>query len=125
VRYAEFVTDSKLLFTRKASSSPASTGGRDDRPRRHDAELGGQRVRAARDDTKPFDVSAVIGFKWSPVDAARAYTSEEDLLTDLVRRRRRFPRTEPQVDAGGPSAVRKPPVWFDHLDPCRRRYVTS
>lgn len=50
--------------------------------------------RAARDDTKPFDVSAAIGFQWSPVDAARAYTSEEDLLADLVGRRRRWPRTE-------------------------------
>lgn len=50
--------------------------------------------RAARVDTTPFDVSAAIGFQWSPVDAARAYTSEEDLLTDLVGRRRRSPRTE-------------------------------
>lgn len=50
--------------------------------------------RAAPDDTKPFDVSAVIGFEWSPVDAARAYTSEEDLVTELVGRRRRSPRTE-------------------------------
>jgi hypothetical protein len=39
-------------------------------------------------------MSAVIGFDWSPVDAARAYTCEEDLLTELVGRRRRSPRTE-------------------------------
>jgi hypothetical protein len=42
----------------------------------------------------PFDVSAEIGFEWSPVDAARAYTTEEDLLTELVGRRRRPIRTE-------------------------------
>lgn len=46
--------------------------------------------------TAPFHVSAVIGFKWRPVDAARAYTSEEDLLTELVGRSRRSPRTEPR-----------------------------
>lgn len=46
--------------------------------------------------TEPFHVSAVIEFKWSPVDAARAYTSEEDLLTELVGRSRRSPRTEPR-----------------------------
>lgn len=50
--------------------------------------------RTARDDTKPFDVSAVIAFTWSPIDAARASTSEEDLLTELVGRRKRPPRTE-------------------------------
>ena len=42
----------------------------------------------------PFHVSAEIGFEWSPVDAARAYTTEEDLLTELVGRRRRPIRTE-------------------------------
>lgn len=46
--------------------------------------------------TEPFHVSAAIGFKWSPVDAARAYTSEGDLLTELVGRSRRSPRTEPR-----------------------------
>ncbi len=45
----------------------------------------------------PFHVSAVIGFNWSPVDAAhRAYSCEEDLLTELVGRRRRPLRTEPR-----------------------------
>lgn len=44
--------------------------------------------------TEPFHVSAGIGFKWSPVDAARTYSCEEDLLTQLVGRRRRSPRTE-------------------------------
>ncbi len=39
-------------------------------------------------------MSAVIGFEWSPADAARAYTCEEDLLTELVGRRRPPFRTE-------------------------------
>jgi hypothetical protein len=50
--------------------------------------------RAARPSAEPFHVSAVIGFEWSPVDAARALTCEEDLLTELVGRRKRPPRTE-------------------------------
>ena len=37
----------------------------------------------------PFHVSAEIGFTWSPVESARGYTCEEDLLAALVGRRRR------------------------------------
>jgi len=43
---------------------------------------------------EPFEVFAAIEFEWSPVDAARAYTCEEDLLTEIVGRRARLPRTE-------------------------------
>jgi hypothetical protein len=50
--------------------------------------------RVAPQSAEPFHVSAEIGFEWSPVDAARAYTCEEDLLTELVGRRRRPIRTE-------------------------------
>ena len=50
--------------------------------------------RATRHDTQPFDVSAVMSFKWGPAHSARAYTTEEDLLTELVGRRKRTPRTE-------------------------------
>lgn len=35
----------------------------------------------------PFHVSATIAFRWSPFDAARSYTCEEDLLAELVGRR--------------------------------------
>jgi hypothetical protein len=42
----------------------------------------------------PFHVSAEIGFEWSPFDAARAHTCEEDLLTQLMGRKKRLPRTE-------------------------------
>src|SRR2546427_9704227 len=34
--------------------------------------------RAAPSSAEPFHVSAVISFEWGPVDAARAYTCEED-----------------------------------------------
>jgi hypothetical protein len=43
---------------------------------------------------EPFHVFAAVEFDWSPVDAARAYTCEEDLLTELLGRTRRSPRTE-------------------------------
>lgn len=45
---------------------------------------------------EPFHVFAAIEFDWSPVDTARAYTCEEDLLTEIVGRRTRLPRTEPR-----------------------------
>jgi hypothetical protein len=51
-----------------------------------------QRTTAAN--AEPFHVFAVIEFEWTPIDAARAYTCEEDLLIDLVGRRTRLPRTE-------------------------------
>jgi hypothetical protein len=43
---------------------------------------------------EPFHVSAEIGFAWTPFDAARAYTREEDLLTELTGRRKQLLRTE-------------------------------
>ena len=49
---------------------------------------------AASPSTEPFDVSAEIGFAWSPFDAARSYAREEDLLTELIGREKRLPRTE-------------------------------
>ncbi len=35
----------------------------------------------------PFHVTATIEFRWSPFDAARSYTCEEDLLSELLGRR--------------------------------------
>lgn len=49
---------------------------------------------AASTTAEPFHVFAAIEFDWSPIDAARAYTCEEDLLMELVGRRTRLPRTE-------------------------------
>jgi hypothetical protein len=51
-------------------------------------------IRAAPRSTEPFHVSAESGFEWTPVDAARACTCEEDLLVQLIGRRRRPTRTE-------------------------------
>jgi hypothetical protein len=51
-------------------------------------------IRPAARSAEPFQVSAEIGFDWTPVDAARAYTCEEDLLIQLIGRRRRPTRTE-------------------------------
>lgn len=39
-----------------------------------------------RQDAEPFFVSMVLGWSWSPVHAARTYTSEEDLLSSLLGR---------------------------------------
>jgi hypothetical protein len=50
--------------------------------------------RAAPRSAEPFHVSAEISFYWTPADAARAHTCEEDLLTELIGRRKRPARTE-------------------------------
>ena len=52
--------------------------------------------RAALGSAEPFHVSAEISFYWTPTDAARARTCEEDLLTELRGRRKRPVRTEPR-----------------------------
>lgn len=49
---------------------------------------------AAPPSAEPFDVSAEISFAWSPFDAARAYAREEDLLTEVIGRRKHLLRTE-------------------------------
>lgn len=49
--------------------------------------------RAAPPGVEPFHVSAEIGFEWTPFDTARAHTCEEDLLTQLIGRRRQQTRT--------------------------------
>lgn len=44
----------------------------------------------------PFHVSARIAFDWDPVNAARAYTCEEDLIMELFGRRQGQRKTEPR-----------------------------
>lgn len=39
-----------------------------------------------RQQAEPFFVSMVLSWTWSPVQAARTYTNEEDLLSDLLGR---------------------------------------
>lgn len=53
--------------------------------------------RSAPQKADPFFVSAKIGFHWNPFDAARSYTCEEDLLTELFGRKERSPKTEPRL----------------------------
>lgn len=43
---------------------------------------------------EPFHISAKISFKWNPFNAARGYTCEEDLLTELFGRNNRPTKTE-------------------------------
>jgi hypothetical protein len=50
--------------------------------------------RITSDSAEPFHVSARICFDWHPVDAARTFTCEEDLLTELLGRRIRLPKTQ-------------------------------
>lgn len=42
---------------------------------------------------EPFHVSATVGFLWDPFEAARSYTTEEDLLTEVLGRGRSGART--------------------------------
>jgi hypothetical protein len=43
--------------------------------------------------TAPFSVSVAISFNWSSVNAARGQTCEEDVLTEMLGRRLRVPKT--------------------------------
>lgn len=49
--------------------------------------------RSAPPSAEPFFVSAEISFRWTPFDAARSYTCEEDLYAELLGRRRELART--------------------------------
>lgn len=42
---------------------------------------------------EPFHVSATVGFRWDPFESARSYTTEEDLLTEVLGSGRRGART--------------------------------
>ncbi len=47
--------------------------------------------------SEPFLVSAVVSFEWDPVESARTYTTEEDLLTELLGRDEDPPETMPRL----------------------------
>jgi hypothetical protein len=49
-----------------------------------------------RQSAPPFHVTATLGFRWDPFQAARSHGCEEDLLTELFGRRSRVPRTLPR-----------------------------
>lgn len=64
---------------------------------------------------EPFHVSAEIAFGWSPFDAARAYTTEEDLLVELFGRgkqegqtQRRWKRVDLELHANLPYGSTTP-----------------
>ncbi len=50
--------------------------------------------RGERKSTEPFNVSAEIAFRWSSINAARGHTCEEDVLTEMLGRRLRIPKTQ-------------------------------
>jgi hypothetical protein len=50
--------------------------------------------RSGPQSAEPFNVSAKVSFDWSPVDTARAYTCEEDLLMELLGSKQRQMKTE-------------------------------
>jgi len=53
-------------------------------------------LRSSPPNTEPFHVAAKIVFDWSPFDAARSYTCEEDLLMKLLGRKKRPSNTAPR-----------------------------
>jgi len=48
----------------------------------------------ASQNSEPFHISAKVTFEWDPINAARGYTCEEDLLTELIGRKQRYPKTQ-------------------------------
>jgi hypothetical protein len=48
-------------------------------------------------DTEPFDVTAKIAFNWDPFNTARSYTSEEDLLAEMLGRTKNSSKTKPRL----------------------------
>lgn len=50
--------------------------------RKHSLRVGMGRKQSV----EPFFATMLLGWRWSPLDAARTFTSEEDLLTELLGR---------------------------------------
>ncbi len=50
--------------------------------------------RGERTGTEPFGVSGKISFDWRALNAARGDTCEEDVLTEIIGRRVRTPKTQ-------------------------------
>jgi hypothetical protein len=79
---------------------------------------------------EPFHVSAEIAFGWSPFDTARSYTCEEDLLTELLGRKKqssntaqRFTRVDLELRAslpyGSTTIIPDPQIfgsWTDSVN---------
>ena len=80
------------------------------------------RVRPWPRPAEPFHVGTTISFRWDPFASARAYTCEEDLLTELLGRRtgrstqRRLLRVDITLHAtlpyGSTTSMPAPDVWL-------------
>jgi len=51
-------------------------------------------IRPMSPDAEPFHIATGMVFNWSAANAARAYTCEEDLLTELLGRKQKYPKTQ-------------------------------
>lgn len=51
---------------------------------------------SASQNSEPFHISTKVAFEWGAVNAARAATCEEDLLTELLGRKQKYPKTQPR-----------------------------
>src|SRR5262245_39987016 len=51
-------------------------------------------IRSIAPDPEPFHIATRIAMEWSAANTARAYTCEEDLLTELLGRKQRYPKTQ-------------------------------
>jgi hypothetical protein len=74
----------RSLRSSEAAPKGAGVGGLCDRPDHDGAAL--ETPPVARP-VEPFHAGATSNFRWSPLDSARSYTCEEDLLTELFGRR--------------------------------------
>jgi hypothetical protein len=45
-------------------------------------------------DREPFHIAMSLAFNWSAANTARAHTCEEDLLTEILGRKQRYPKTQ-------------------------------
>jgi hypothetical protein len=46
---------------------------------------------------EPFHITAMLEYRWDPLENARSFTCEEDLLTELVGRKHRPTATQPRL----------------------------
>src|SRR2546430_14489050 len=118
MRYAEFrdqledaLQDAGLFF--RGVDRPVETVDLADTMRRWKVYI----YRTVPRSAEPFHVSAAISFYWSPADAARAHTCEEDLLTELIGRRKRPARTERRGERGEPPPPPRLPHWLAAAPP--------
>ena len=109
---------------RVAQFSPGLTPGRGTRWKAY--------VLRSSTSTEPFQVSAKITFDWSPLNVARAYTCEEDLLAELLGRKQgsgktaqRFTRVDLELHAslpyGSTTALPDPKIFGSWTDSVSRK----